>query len=214
MAIDAKAKIAAPCKKCGLSERNARGGCVECARVSRLKYRLNNPDKVKASTAAYLAKQGRRPGSDGYHAERYLANREKAIENAKRWRKENAARAKDMAKAWYDRNAEKLRAAARAWAKANPESRKVSKQNRRARKRQSGGILSKGLASRLFRLQKGKCPCCGLPLGRDYHLDHKMPLALGGSNTDDNMQLLRSKCNLQKSKQHPIDFMRSRGFLL
>lgn len=55
---------------------------------------------------------------------------------------------------------------------------------------------------------------CGKPLGDAYHLDHVMPLALGGSNTDDNMQLLRDRCNLQKHAKHPVDFMQERGFLL
>jgi hypothetical protein len=41
-----------------------------------------------------------------------------------------------------------------------------------------------------------------------------MPLALGGSNTDDNMQLLRAICNYHKYTKHPIDFMQSKGFLL
>ena len=46
------------------------------------------------------------------------------------------------------------------------------------------------------------------------HLDHIMPLALGGSNTDDNIQLLRARCNLQKRAKHPVDFMRERGYLI
>jgi 5-methylcytosine-specific restriction endonuclease McrA len=52
------------------------------------------------------------------------------------------------------------------------------------------------------------------PLGDNYHLDHITPITLGGSNTDDNMQLLRQRCNNQKYNKHPIDFMQSRGFLL
>ena len=76
------------------------------------------------------------------------------------------------------------------------------------------GVLTNGLTAKLFVLQKGLCPCCAQPLGDNYHLDHIMPLALGGSNTDDNIQLLRQRCNRQKHAKHPIDFMQSRGFLL
>lgn len=60
----------------------------------------------------------------------------------------------------------------------------------------------------------GKCPCCKQPLGDEFHLDHVIPLALGGPNTDDNMQLLRKTCNLQKSAKHPVQYMQERGFLL
>lgn len=70
------------------------------------------------------------------------------------------------------------------------------------------------IAERLFKLQRGKCACCKQPLGDDYHMDHIMPLSLGGSNTDDNIQLLRAKCNQQKSAKHPVDFMQQRGFLI
>jgi 5-methylcytosine-specific restriction endonuclease McrA len=45
-------------------------------------------------------------------------------------------------------------------------------------------------------------------------MDHIVPLYLGGLNVDSNIQLLRAKCNLQKNKKHPVDFMRSKGFLL
>ena len=93
---------------------------------------------------------------------------------------------------------------------ANPE----ASQTRRALKRGAGGVLSKGLAAKLMVLQKGKCPCCGKPLGNNYHMDHIMPLALGGSNTDNNIQLLRATCNNQKYTKHPVDFMQSRGYLL
>jgi len=76
-------------------------------------------------------------------------------------------------------------------------------------------LNSPNLSEKLFVLQKGICACgCQQPLGRDYHLDHRMPLALGGTNTDDNVQLLTKLCNLQKGKKHPIDFMQSRGFLI
>ena len=85
---------------------------------------------------------------------------------------------------------------------------------RRAKKLSVGGEISKGLRQRLFVLQKGKCACCGLPLGDDYHMDHIMPLYLGGKNEDRNIQLLTKTCNLKKNKKHPIDYMNEKGFLL
>ena len=36
-----------------------------------------------------------------------------------------------------------------------------------------------------------------------YHVDHRMPLSLGGSNYPDNLQLLCPTCNLSKSATHP-----------
>ena len=95
----------------------------------------------------------------------------------------------------------------------NPDASRIKNQNYRAKKRANGGKLSKGLAAKLFKLQQGKCACCRNHLDK-YHLDHRMPIALGGENEDLNMQLLCPTCNLQKHAKHPIDFMQSKGFLL
>lgn len=122
-------------------------------------------------------------------------------------------RAKDAK--WYAANAEKKRADVAAWAAENREAKLIQNHNYRARANATGGKLSSGLAGKLFKLQRGKCACgCKQPLGADYHRDHIMPLALGGTNTDDNMQLLRSTCNQQKYKKHPVEFMQSRGFII
>jgi 5-methylcytosine-specific restriction endonuclease McrA len=66
----------------------------------------------------------------------------------------------------------------------------------------------------LLKAQKWKCACCRQSVKRRYHVDHVMPLALGGSNHPHNLQILCPDCNLRKSAKHPIDFMQQRGFLL
>jgi 5-methylcytosine-specific restriction endonuclease McrA len=65
------------------------------------------------------------------------------------------------------------------------------------------GKLSQDIEMRLFAAQNGLCVCCGCNLGNNYHVDHIMPLALGGTNTDDNVQLLRAECNMRKAAKHP-----------
>lgn len=142
------------------------------------------------------------------------ANPETARAATNAWRAANPDRNKAEKAAYKAANHEKVKAYAAAWAETNPEAIRINNHNRRARKRANGGTLSRGLSAKLFKLQKGKCPCCGLPLGNNYHLDHRMPLALGGSNDDGNMQLLRQRCNNQKWAKHPVDFMQERGFLL
>lgn len=132
----------------------------------------------------------------------YVANREKL----------NASSAA-YGSAWYAANKNKVMAGLTARRKNNPEAYRLYNQNRRARA--NGGKLSHDIAERLFKLQRGKCACgCKQPLGDDFHRDHIMPIALDGSNTDDNIQLLRAICNMQKSAKHPVDFMQQRGFLL
>jgi len=130
------------------------------------------------------------------------------------YRAANLGKVKAAAAAWQRANPDKINANTAAWAAAHPEAARLRNQNRYARKRNSGGKLSKGLSDKLFTLQRGLCACCGMPLGKKYHLDHIMPIALGGPNIDSNIQLLRQRCNNQKHAKHPIDFMQSRGYLL
>jgi len=94
----------------------------------------------------------------------------------------------------------------------------ISHNNRRARKLYGGGTLSKNLFQKLMVLQKGKCAICHKDLNklekRKIHLDHIMPLALGGANEDYNIQLLCQTCNSKKSAKDPIAYMQSLGKLL
>ena len=133
------------------------------------------------------------------------------------WKKANVDKVRSYESSyrpvWRENNPDKVKAAYSGWKSRNPEKVRLSNQNRRAKKIASGN-LSNGLSERLYKLQKGLCACCKQPLGDDYHLDHILPLALGGTNTDDNIQLLRAECNMQKSAKHPIEFMQQRGFLL
>ena len=167
-------------------------------------WNLANPEKLKASKAAWVANNPK-------HNKIYrTANLEKIVAYQKSYYVFNQEKLCKKTKNWKENNLDKVKF----WLKSNPEVARLHNQNYRAKKRINGGILSKGLSAKLFKLQKGKCPCCQQPLGDNYHLDHIVPLALGGSNTDDNIQLLRQQCNLQKSAKHPIDFMQQRGFLL
>lgn len=183
--------------------------CIKCGETKKITAFSNN--SAKRDGIDTRCKACRRSYSAAWHAARSADIRERTAARRAAYRVANkdgiAARnaANKGSKAAYD-------AARHA---ANPEANRIKWQNRRARKRESGGTLSKGLAERLFQLQRGKCACgCKQPLGDNYHRDHIIPLALGGTNTDDNMQLLTATCNLSKGAKHPIDFMQSRGYLL
>lgn len=192
------------CGKCGETKpsnefsRGAkeRDGLQHSCKRCNAAYRVENKERIAERKAAY-----------------HIANRDRCNTLAAEWRAANPEKSKAAIAKWYRANREKCVAAATKWQKDNPEACRIRGHNRRSR--EAGGKLSKDLAERLYRLQRGKCACgCNQSLGDKYHLDHVMPLALGGSNTDGNIQLLRRVCNLQKHAKHPIDFMQSRGFLL
>ena len=188
------------CKKCKVeTECNAAGGCKVCANELARNWRINNPEKTKANRDAWRSANPNRIKSFGKSY--YVKNKDKLNTESAIYRAANAEKIK-ITKAIYNA------------ANPNYEAKRINNQNRRARKRSAGGFLSKGLAVKLFKLQRGKCACCKEPLGTNYHLDHIMPLARGGSNTDENIQLLRRRCNHQKNAKDPIQYMQSKGFLL
>jgi hypothetical protein len=201
------------CKKCGGFDLYKDGRCRPCISAAVSARRAKNPDKYNASRLAWAkANPDKRRAIQAKYvnANRENINKKQLARHAADTEKHRLAKA-----AWRKANPEITKASTAAWAKANPEAKRIHSNNRRARKIESGGKLSNGLSVKLFKLQRGKCACgCKQPLGDDYHLDHIMPLALGGTNTDDNIQLLRSICNLQKNAKHPVDFMQQRGFLI
>lgn len=212
--------ISKTCKKCGevkpfsmfyahkRGKHGFRSECKSCGIAASAAYRLAHPDEIVSSRAAHYTANADRIKATFAAYCRAHPEKVKATQSA--YYAANAEKIKASKSAYWAIHAEKI-AAARA---TKPEIGRINGENRRARKLKAGGTLSKGLSEKLFKLQGGKCPCCKQPLGDDYHLDHLMPLALGGSNTDDNMQLLRKTCNLQKNAKHPVEFMQSRGFLI
>ena len=84
-----------------------------------------------------------------------------ACVRGKAWRNKNAAKIKTYNAMWYESNLDLARSYSKVTYASNSEKAKLA-------------------AAKLFRLQRGKCPCCSKPLGNNYHLDHIMPIALGG----------------------------------
>lgn len=77
---------------------------------------------------------------------------------------------------------------------------------RRARQTETGGRFSTLQIENLYRIQKGRCaePTCKIKLGQDYHRDHYIAVALGGSSDIKNIQLLCPPCNMRKSDKDPF----------
>lgn len=200
------------CKKCGGYEKNNRGRCKPCSVAREKKWHLDNAEKERVRKQLLY-----RENADAIKARAAKwskDNPEKRAEIRKRWAELNPDKRKKAEAKYRENNPEKRKESCAKWDRNNKEALRIHSHNRRVRKRENGGSLSKGLVEKLYQLQRGKCACCGVSLGDDYHLDHKIPIALGGANEDWNMQLLTATCNRKKGKKHPIQFMQERGFLL
>lgn len=130
-------------------------------------------------------------------------NPEKRKARQQAWYKKSKDRIKEKARIWHENNPEKTKEAAARWRKRNPEKRKAIALRTAHKRRAAPGVLSKDIVEILMEKQASLCACCGASLAGGFHLDHIMPIALGGTNTDDNVQLLTPRCNLRKGMKHP-----------
>lgn len=200
-------------EKCVAASLRSRAKNPEEHRRKQAEYRARAQEKIKETSKKY-----REENRDRINA----SNRQWQIDNAEifqayqvAYRKENYESERKRSDKWQAENADREKARMAQWAKDNPDRRAINQQNRRARKVAAGGKLSREIKDRLVVLQKGKCACCRVDFSKSgSHLDHIMPLALGGPNDDENIQLLCPTCNLSKNAKHPVDFMQKRGFLL
>ena len=108
---------------------------------------------------------------------------------------------------WYQANKDRIAIVNKAYRHANRERLSIGRNNRRALERNSKGTYSVLDINILLVTQDSKCVYCKTDLivasKNNYHIDHIMPLKLGGSNFPDNLQLLCPTCNLSKGHKHP-----------
>lgn len=113
---------------------------------------------------------------------------------------------------YYDRQLElnrqsqarpEAKAKRREYLQQHPEYSRITSLNYLARKKQAQGSFSLDEWRRLCEKYDHRCLWCGER--KKLEPDHVIPLALGGSNTIDNIQPLCRKCNGRKSDRH-MDF--------
>lgn len=168
-------------------------------------WRKNNPhhreDQKRWWDAHLATEEGAKENRDRASAW-YYDNLESARAKAKEWKKNNPVRAKENAIDWRARNPEKV---------------KINRHNVKARRRGAKGKYTQSNISEIFEQQNGKCAywkVCQTKLGDDYHVDHVVPIAKGGSNWPSNLQLTCPDCNLRKCAKDPIDYAQEVGMLL
>lgn len=199
------------CIKCGSVYSGRR--CKPCWSKYVKEWNAANPEKVKSARFAYAEKH--REEIREKSSKWYKENPEKAKKYRSDWKQANPDKVLASNKKSYAENKESAIARAREWNKKHPEVGRLRVINRRAAQRENGGVLSKGLSSKLIFLQRGKCACCGVDLKKSkYHMDHITPVSKGGANSDFNIQLLCPSCNHAKGAKNSVDFMQTRGLLL
>lgn len=160
-------------------------------------YRVNNPEKIKAIRKA-----------------NYWKAPEQNRLSVKQWVDQNKDRVREYKLGYRMANLFSIRQKAREFIKANHDRLKFVYKANKAKRRAAGKKVSPSEIQTILKSQQYKCVACRVNIRSHFHLDHILPIALGGTNERTNLQCLCQTCNLSKSKKHPIDFMQQRGFLL
>lgn len=140
-----------------------------------------------------------------------LRNPEKILESRARWlervgRTEEFRRSRRRSSAkWRMANLDRAKAVGRA-----------SDARRRARIARSNGSFTHSEVVALGERQRWRCAeqTCRVNIKGEFHCDHIVPLAKGGSNHIHNIQLLCPTCNRRKHAKDPLVWARQNGRLL
>lgn len=204
------------CTKCGqikpLSEFHRRSRaldgrtqkCAECRRTENRehmasRYKHPDPEARRAYQAEYRERHAAETGA--YKRRWRQDNAEDIAAKNKAWREANRARVRVVKAAYYDRAPEVAKERVRAWCAANPE--RVLELRNRRRARVLGNTVG---TVDIEVLWTGICGICEGPLDRTLRrpdlmsksLDHIIPLARGGTHSQDNLQWTHLVCNLRK----------------
>jgi 5-methylcytosine-specific restriction endonuclease McrA len=163
----------------------------EQKRVYDAAYRAKHAERLRVSKAAY-----------------YAAHRAEGRVKRLAWSKANPERERARVSAWHAAHPERVRAYKDAWKADNPEAVHENWLRRRARQRNTHAEpITKAHLALLFEGQDGCCRYCRTPLGKDKHLDHRIPLARGGAHAPSNVCWSCPSCNLRKGARTEAEYL-------
>lgn len=196
------------CTKCGDTKpldgfycRNGRlvSPCKACKRRTTAEWKAKNHEAVKAKRRLNYKK--RASEINRARSERLASDpefRARRSETNRRYREKNkeaiAAHFRDRRANQTPAERKALNEYMRAYRKANPDIDWNKRQRKRAA-RQPGRVVRR---QEIWERDNGTCRLCGKKIDGDYHIDHIVPLALGGTHEPANCQLAHPACNQEK----------------
>jgi 5-methylcytosine-specific restriction endonuclease McrA len=203
-----------PCIKGTSTDRKPNGDCRPCALLRDREYKQKNKERLLQQAKDYYDRNKEKINAANKNWR--ITNADRKNEYDRNWKAANSELLKKHKRDHYDRNTDRIKQRAKDWVANNAEYVKVRQReyfkknpeirvNAKAKRRTRVGTyrLPYGTIPALYKSQNGLCACCRKELNGKYHVDHIMPLALGGRNIPENLQLLLPRCNLKKGKSHP-----------
>jgi len=151
-------------------------------------YREANKDRLRAKKAAY-----------------YVTHRERLLARVKAHSDSNKARILEYQADYYAANSDKVKATVAAYRRANPDKKRYLDNRRRVRKANNGGshTIEQRLAK--FALLGNICFYCGE--AKKLTVDHKIPLARGGTDDIRNIVPACRSCNSSKNARTAKEYL-------
>lgn len=164
----------------------------------RREYAKNNRAKINQRAREFRERHGdrineqrrQRRAEDPDHRERVNRLAREALARDKERRRKN----REANRRWVKENREHLNAYAREYNKRRPDVDWNKKQRRRAAEKTGKPVDRQAIWER----DGGTCRICNEPIKGPFHIDHIVPLALGGTHEPANCQLAHPACNQEK----------------
>ena len=201
-----------PCRRGHVSERFvSAGACVECQYKNGAELYLRQREKAIARQKAYRAANPEKQSA--YHKKWYAINSERKAEKYRQYRIDNIKKEAARHIRYRENNLAQITACEKAYRSRSHDKLRAKHAARRALKLGADGHYNERDVQKLKTLQGGRCAACKEKVSK-FHVDHIVPLVLGGSNWPNNLQILCQTCNLKKHAKDPIVWANQRGMLL
>lgn len=165
----------------------------------RAAYRAANAEREKAY------REARRELHKAQNAAWYAANRERILARVKANSQANREHILAYQAEYYAEHTEKVKATVAAYRAANPEKKAHLENRRRARKANNGGSHTLEQRREKFELLGNVCMYCGED--KKLTVDHKIPLARGGTDCILNIVPACRSCNSKKNAKTAREFV-------
>jgi 5-methylcytosine-specific restriction endonuclease McrA len=157
-------------------------------------YRAQNPEKIRQIKKAWCSKNPEKLAEYRKKARTYPAVYDPI--KASVYHQKNKDKLNARCREWRAKNHDKARELEKSYRLANPQVGRLQNQRRRALKAQAG--VYKITAKDSAKILANPCFYCGK---QSSHLDHVVPLALGGRHSLGNLVASCVKCNTSKNKK-------------
>lgn len=162
--------------------------CIECSSLKCKNYRDNNKDKITLTCQHWVS------NNPEYFKHYRDNNKEKVALAKKHWRTNNP----EYSKYYYENNKDKIVLHVKHWCELNKGKVNATSAKRRALKLQQSPVLTpieKALEQKYYELSTKLNTTAGFI---KYHVDHIIPIAKGGLQHPDNLQILTQRDNNSK----------------